>query len=195
MQHRSDARLSVPLPMKPRSPLRDLTRAEHEEVDKLYSRFDISQAAGYRSFLSAQASAHLAIEGALDAAGAANVLEDWPGRRRGELVRADLAELGIEARGRAAPPPLRTDAEILGAVYVLEGSRLGGAVLSTRLSDGAPARFLTAPSRAGAWRKLLVLLDRRLDGPPAMQAAAGAARACFRCYAQAASLELEPLVV
>ena len=130
--------------MTPRSPLRDLTRAEHEAVDRLHTRFDLSQAAGYRAFLSAQASAFLAIEAALYSAGAADLVEDWPERRRSELLKADLAELGINPpRGQA--PPLPFEADLLGGIYVLEGSRLGGAVLSSRHPAGAPSRFLAAP--------------------------------------------------
>ena len=194
MPQGANARVSAVLPLRPRSPLRDLTRAEHAEVDELFSLFDISKDAGYRAFLSALSSAHLSIEAALDAAGAASIVDDWSARRRGHLVRADLADLGLEAGHPAGPPPLRTDAEMLGAIYVLEGSRLGGAVLATRLANGAPARFLTAPSRPGAWRDLLMLLNDRLEGSAERDVAAGTARACFRCFAEAASLELEPRV-
>ena len=175
----------------PRSPLRDLTRAEHEAVDRLYSRFDLSQAAGYRAFLAAQASAFLAIEAALDSAGAADFVEDWPERRRSELLKADLAELCIDPpRGEA--PPLPSEADLLGGIYVLEGSRLGGALLSSRLPAGTPARFLAARSRPGAWRKLLILRDRKLERAEAREAAAEAARAAFRCFEQSALTQLEP---
>lgn len=178
--------------MTPRGVLRALTRAEHAAVDQLFLTFDLSEATGYRSFLMAQGSAHIAIEDALEVAGAARVLDDWPGRRRGDLLRADLAEIGPRPLHPVPPPAFRTDAEILGGIYVLEGSRLGGAVLSRKVAADAPTRFLAGPSFAGAWRSVQALLDRRLDSPSSIDAAVEAARACFRCFELAGRLELEP---
>lgn len=194
LQHDIRERLSPPLPMIARSRLREATRAEHAAVDALFSRFDLSQAAGYRSFLRATASAHLGIEAALDAAGAARLVADWPERRRGDLLRADLADLGIKAGEGIAPPAFSSEAEVLGGIYVVEGSRLGGALLSSRIAPGTPARFLTAPARPGAWRNLLVLLDRHLDDPAQLELAVSAARACFRRFERAAISEMELLV-
>lgn len=180
--------------MTVRSPLRDPTRADHDAVDRLFSRFDLSRTVGYRSFLAAQAAAFIPVERALEDAGAASVVDDWADRRRADRLRADLADLGGDVVRAVAPPALRTEAAILGVVYVLEGSRLGGAMLSRRLAPGSPARFLTAPARPGAWRALLRLLDRKLARPAECFAAAEAARACFRCFEDAALLELESLV-
>lgn len=181
--------------MTPRSQLREQTRPEHEAVDRLFSRFDLAQTAGYRSFLCALARAHLGIEEGLDAAGAASLVADWPERRRADLLRADLADLGIEAPRSAGTPSLATEAEMLGAIYVIEGSRLGGAVLSSRLAGEAPARFLAARARPGAWRQLLALLDARLDDPASLGSAVAAARACFRCFERSAVTQMEPLFV
>jgi heme oxygenase len=66
---------------------------------------------------------------------------NWPRRRRSELVRRDLGRLGWSASRVAelptAVPPFRvgivTDAEVLGWLYVSEGSTLGGAVIDRRL--------------------------------------------------------------
>src|SRR5689334_6570101 len=118
---------AAPRPLSAGKVLRDATAAAHDEVDALFSRVDLTNAAGYRAFLSAQAFAHLAVEAALDAAGAERVIADWPERRRAALLRADLAELGIAAE-QGSPPSLSGAASIAGAAYVLEGSRLGGAM-------------------------------------------------------------------
>lgn len=60
------------------------------------------------------------IEAALDRADAVRLLPEWPSRRRGHLLPrpADVAAVSYS-----------TDAEIWGGLYVLEGSRLGAAVL------------------------------------------------------------------
>ena len=44
---------------------------------------------------------------------------------------------------------------LLGGLYVIEGSRLGGALLKRGLPAGTSARFLNAPAEPGAWRRLI----------------------------------------
>jgi len=180
--------------MTARSRLREATRVEHATIDRLFSRFNLAQALGYRAFLRALARAHIGIEDALTAAGAASLVDDWPERRRADLLRADLADLDIETGGEIAPPAISTEAEVLGGMYVVEGSRLGGALLSSRIAPEMPARFLTAPVPPGAWRNLLILLDHRLDDPAKLDLAIGAARACFQHFERAAISEMEQLV-
>lgn len=75
--------------------------------------------------------------------GAAGALR-WPRRRRGEVIRHDLLRLGFTVRDLAAvaeaPPPFAalppTSAEVLGWLYVSEGSTLGGAVVDRALRAG-----------------------------------------------------------
>lgn len=182
------------VPVTPRAHLRAATRPDHEAVDRIFSQFDLARMDGYRSLLVAQASAHLAMEDALGRAGAARLLDDWPGRRRADLLRADLADLGAPTAPPVVPPGFAGESEIFGGLYVLEGSRLGGALLSSRVPPGAPARFLTAPQATGAWRKLVGLLDLRLACPSALEAAVRSARACFECFALAGRQELETVL-
>jgi heme oxygenase len=110
------------------------------------------------------------------------LLADWPERRRGELIAADLAELGAELPEPIAPPRLGGEASMLGALYVLEGSRLGGALLKRSLSDRVPCRFLAAPQQPGAWRKLLAKLDECLYEPARVGEACDTARQVFRRF-------------
>lgn len=171
--------------------LRSATSAEHAEVDRLFSAFDLSQPAGYRAFLAAQAPAYLGIERSLDSAGAGRLVDDWPQRQRAALLHADLEDLGMEPRAEAAVLRFSSDPALLGGVYVLEGSRLGGALLARSIPPGAPARFLRAPAPPGAWRSLLRVLDDRLRSPSDLELAVDAARASFGCFAQAAAQQLE----
>jgi heme oxygenase len=67
------------------------------------------------------------------------------------LLEADLQALGQDPRTLPhcpAPPRLRDVAEAFGCVYVLEGSTLGGRVISrhvqARLGADVPRRFLDA---------------------------------------------------
>jgi heme oxygenase len=168
--------------MKARQALRAGTASEHERVDRLFSRFDLSRIEDYRLFLSAQAAAHLPVEAALDTAGAERIVEDWPTRRRAALLLADLEELGLPQPRPMEAPELKDDAAILGAIYVLEGSRLGGAMLKRSLPDIAPKRFLGATQAPGNWRKLLESLDHFLYETVALESALLAAKQVFERF-------------
>lgn len=176
-----------------RAALRSGTAEDHRRVDALFSRADLSQRAGYTRFLTAQAAAFLPVEAALDAAGAAAILPDWPGRRRSALLRADLAALGAPVPDAVAVPAFAGEADIWGAVYVLEGSRLGGALLRKALSPGLPSAFLGAPAAPGAWRNLLIRLDESLSGPEGTARATAAAKQVFDLFRQAGERYLERL--
>ncbi|RDE05481.1 biliverdin-producing heme oxygenase [Sphingomonas aracearum] len=176
--------------MKAHLALRHATRARHEEVDAAFGRFRLDDRAGYAAFLQTQAAAHLPVERALEEAGAGQVLPDWAARRRAPLLRADLADLGMAA-DELPPPSLTGEAAILGAIYVLEGSRLGGAYLVRGVPLSLPRRFLSAPAAPGSWRALQAHLDARLADDAALEAAITAADTIFACFATAGRQQLE----
>jgi heme oxygenase len=177
--------------MSARAALRAATRDEHDVVDGIFSRFDLSDPDQYRRFLRAQAAAHLPTERALEQAGIAVLVPNWPDRRRTSLIEADLAELGLGAIEEVSAPRFIGAAGALGGLYVLEGSRLGGAMLKRQLSADQPQRFLGAPGEAGAWRALLATLDESLAAEADLDAAIGAARSVFRSFALAGRNEWE----
>jgi heme oxygenase len=164
-----------------RMALRAATRGEHDRVDAVFAAVDLGDASTYRRFLLAQGAAHLAVEAALDAAGAERVLPDWPARRRGVLLRADLNDLGVSDLVTAPPPAIEGQAAVFGAVYVLEGSRLGGQVLKRSVGQGLPVRFLGASDPAG-WRRLLDMLDEFLSRPEEIATGIKAAREVFGVF-------------
>ena len=168
--------------MKARAALRAATAEEHERVDQLFSRFDLSEAEDYRRFLLAQATAFLPIEAKLDELDAAALVEDWPLRRRGDALKADLADLGEALPAPLAAPEFGDPSAMLGAIYVLEGSRLGGALLKRSIPADLPRRFLDAPQMPGSWRKLLELLDAFLYEPDRVHSAVGGARHVFHRF-------------
>jgi heme oxygenase len=163
--------------------LRAATAAAHERVDAIYSQFDLADRDGYRRFLLAQAIAFLPVEAALDAAGAEMFILDWPERRRAHLIRADLDELGEEAVPAMAPPLIAGAGAVLGAAYVIEGSRLGGKLLRQAVPDELPRRFLDAPQKSASWRRLLENLDSRRYEPGFFEAAIHAAVDVFDRFA------------
>jgi len=118
-----------------RHTLRAATSDAHARVDAAFSRLDLACPADYRRFLAAQAGALLPLEAALDRAGAEAVLPDWPARRRSAALLEDLRRLG-QPPGRPLPVIGDGPGWVLGALYVLEGSRLGGQVLRRRVLAG-----------------------------------------------------------
>lgn len=166
--------------------LRDGTADRHARVDAAFSAFDLTKIEGYGDFLKAQAKAYLPVEDALDQAAAADLLPDWPSRKRGDALRDDMVCLGIAMPDLAAAPAFGDAGEIWGALYVIEGSRLGGRLLVRSVPDGLPAKFLTHTVQKSTWRSLLGRLDLSLDNDNARQKAVVAARTVFDLFESAA---------
>ena len=114
--------------------LREASRGSHDRLERrlalLDERLDLPR---YRLILCRFHAAWQGLEPRLAA-----LLDDpafFEPRRRGALLAADLAALGVDpAAIPAAPPPaLAGPASALGALYVLEGSTLGGRVILRHL--------------------------------------------------------------
>ncbi|QFY60944.1 biliverdin-producing heme oxygenase [Rhizobium grahamii] len=178
--------------MSLRSALRAQTSDCHAEVDTIFGRFDLSDPPQYSLFLSAHARIVPVVEMALEHAGIIELLPDWPERRRRELLTADLADLGVK------PPPLlegfivQQEAELWGAAYVLEGSKLGGAMLAKSVTAGLPARYLTPNGPRGSIKVFMDRLDEAAIADP--ETAISAARDVFALFRRAAEIELELVV-
>ncbi len=172
-------------PASPRFALRAATSDAHERLDARFSTFDLAHPVDYGAFLRAQAGAFFPMEDALDAAGAQSVVADWPERRRSAALRADLTALDLPEPAPVPVPLLASEAAILGALYVLEGSRLGGAMLVRRIPDTWPKTFLT-PGNPAAWRAFVTVLEERLSSRADIDEAAAAAASVFEAFASSA---------
>lgn len=150
-------------------------------MDAAYSTANLSDRDEYGRFLLAQAAAHLPVEQALEAGGISALLADWPERKRGDLIRSDLQAMGLPSPALETRPILNDEPSLLGAVYVLEGSRLGGQLLMRSVASSLPIAFLTA-SRPGAWREFTALLDARLVSRERIDAAISAACDVFALF-------------
>ena len=152
-------------------------------VDDAFSGYDLTELSGYRRFLLAHALALPAAEAAL-----APRLELPRWRERASLLAADLAELN-----ETMPVPLPFDlppavGAAWGALYVTEGSRLGGIVLARRVPSSYPARYLGARHESDEWRALLGAIDTTSDAGSSewIDGAIAGAVACFTLYQKAA---------
>jgi heme oxygenase len=95
---------------------------------------------------------------------------DFVARRRSSFIAEGLGSLGKSAvADRPASPDIHTSAEAMGALYVLEGSSLGGRVILKELKRrGASLAGLGFLDPYGAetgrrWRSFLIVLERELN--------------------------------
>lgn len=176
--------------MSARNTLREATREAHDRVDALFSRFDLGNRESYAEFLAVQAAAYLPIEAALDAGGIATLVADWGSHRRADALRADLAALGAPTFDPIEPPTFADPPALLGGAYVLEGSRLGGKMLSRVVRVSFPREFLAAAQPPGRWRAFIETIDRLLTSTDALERAATAALSTFDRFEQAARARL-----
>ncbi len=162
--------------------LRAATAVDHQRVDDRFGGFALDDVADYRCFLLAHARALPAVEAVLTADG--DDLPPW--RPRTSLLADDLARL--DASMPAPLPFVAQDAARWGALYVIEGSRLGGQLLARSVPAGSPAAYLSARHASGEWRILLQTLDARAERADDAwrDGALAGARATFDLYASAA---------
>jgi heme oxygenase len=166
--------------------LRERTREDHVRVDAAFSRFNLDDPLQYPHFLCAHARILPSMELALDPT---RLLTGWCGRTDALLL--DLHSLGHEAPSPVHFPVPRNAASRWGALYVIEGSRLGGKVLSSRLPPGTPKAYLCSEHPQGSWRFLLQMLDDlAMEGGSDWQAdAIQAAKAAFDMFTLAADAQ------
>ena len=137
------------------SRLRKATAGNHVAVDLEFSRYDLEDIASYGEFLEAHARALGCLEAKLTKDRAS--LPTWSPRMH--HLEADLQTLGLPL-----PTPLLLKGDFSGPMmhgllYVVEGSRLGSAVLSRRVAPAFPSTFLRAVHAQGEWQSLVTALD------------------------------------
>jgi heme oxygenase (biliverdin-IX-beta and delta-forming) len=151
-----------------RSLLREATTSDHERLDNLLAALDLQSFPGYRRFLEINAAALIPLEGALVAGGVRKLLPDWEHRARSEAMRADLSAVGGMARP-LAQPKIDGPFDLLGTLYVLEGSRLGAAYLIKSVERSADPRVSNATAYLGhgagerLWPSFVAVLESHAD--------------------------------
>lgn len=114
-------------------------------------------------------------------------------RRRSQALVQDLRSLGFAADETELPlcralPNCICEPEWLGALYVTEGSTLGGAPIARALEQAgfttAQRRFFEAygERRGAMWRTLLARLESHADDPGAAKKVERSAQALFEAF-------------
>lgn len=181
-----------------RAILREATGDVHRRLDDGMKALDLRAAPDYARFLAATAAALLPLETALQQAGIDRLLSDWPRRRRSEAILTDLRQLGTAPALRLRADWIDDEASMLGAAYVLEGSRLGGVLLRRQAQAASDPRLLAAGAFLAhgrdedLWPSFVAVLDTwRPDGEAQARAALSAGRsfALFEVAARAVMAE------
>lgn len=182
--------------------LRAATREEHERTERaIEGRFFGGSGGidreGYRQLLESFLGIYRPLEERLVPA-ARRHLPSFSYRRRAGRLERDLRVLGcsrarleeLPTLSRGELPVLDGPSRLLGCLYVVEGSELGGRVIRKRLEehlDGgalrADAFFATDPDRVRErWTAFRDELERRLAPGDSLGEAVSAARSTLRAY-------------
>jgi heme oxygenase len=166
--------------------LRDATRQAHDRLDRRFSALNLASISDYGDFLRSHAAAFLPVEQALERSGAAALIAGWHDIKRGDALKSDLDALGLASPPPESAPDFDGRAELLGGLYVLEGSRLGGKILHKAAGRGFPTRFLASRTPAGHWRSFVAMLEEMLYSDGDRATAGATAVRTFECFERAA---------
>lgn len=145
--------------------LRSATAAAHQRLDDAVSHDLDYGPDSYVRFLRGLARGIVPIEEALEHAGIETVVGDWPERRRTLAMTQDLADFGEAIPTTQSSITLDGLPEAIGALYVLEGSRLGSQLLLKQAlaSESAIVRSATRHLAHGQcqkfWPSFVAILD------------------------------------
>lgn len=165
--------------------LRERTQAAHSELDALLGVLDSMNV--YARYLHGQLAFRESMETALAHTSFPDWFEGWRPLSIAPAIRADMADLKIEAPGALSATSitcLEEPSGLAGAVYVLQGASLGARLLYQNalglgLSSLFGARHLASQAEdRESWRRVLQILDH--DGID-QDKAASAALAVFKC--------------
>ena len=171
--------------------LRRVTSPWHQTTEDAFACFDVATLEGARAFLRAQSRAVLPLEADIGARGILEFVPDWPSRMRGDALCQDLQTLKTQP-AEPLPVILMSQLQALGALYVLEGSRLGGALLHRRAMDSRVPAVRDATGffghKAGpqGWRRFLTILNTAGRDNPALLELQIGAETAFALFGKAA---------
>jgi heme oxygenase len=178
--------------------LRAATRAHHQRVDRLIDLRRLGDRGHYQRVLQV-------LDGFLggwEACAAGALPPAWHAwlrqRSRRPFLQQDLRVLGVPALQRRHPMPLLPNAAAAwGSVYVMEGSALGGQVITRGLADaglrpdsGAAYFHGWGAATRAMWGEARALLEQQLAEPASLEQACRGACATF----DALALHLECIV-
>lgn len=170
--------------------IREATQMSHSRLDVALAKLDLAIPLYYEGFLRSQAEALFPIEAALEACGIENLIPDWTQRVRTPALERDLTTLNMTCNPLPLPD-FRSAAEMFGAVYVLEASRMGARVMLARLAEhpDSEAMNATAYLRHGFgkrfWPSFLDVLESHPDAQADTEGVVNGAAITFAMFEKA----------
>lgn len=170
--------------------LRRSTAAAHAHLEDRLQVFDRLASEGAAPLLGRFYGLHRPVEQALERWAVRMPELELHRRRKAGALERDLERAGVRAAARArlprlSAPPLRTAGQVLGVMYVLEGSTLGGRAIHKecrrRGLDPAGLSFFDVygADTGPLWRSFCDLLQTHGGGSETARQAASAAVAMF----------------
>jgi heme oxygenase (biliverdin-IX-beta and delta-forming) len=177
-----------------RTMLRARTAALHDELDRMVNSFCIGDSLRLGRLLAIHYDALWLLVPALERARADHVCPGWEARSRLAAIEEDLKVLHIRPyRTHAHPPLFVREPEIWGALYAIEGSRLGNRILLRHVTEfgGEKERratqFLSHGLENGAvWGNFVAQLDDLRYCDEAIELAVLGAERVFKTYLNSA---------
>lgn len=122
------------------SSIKEATKAEHQNLEKkvVQKLKSIRSNSDYADLLKHFYAYFSHIEEIIKPFIVADVLPDYPQRRNSSYINADIIALGADINDLPATtvPVINNTIEALGALYVLEGSIMGGSIIVKMLEKG-----------------------------------------------------------
>ena len=193
------ASVQVPASSSILTRLRLETRCEHEAVERVLDLMDAALTEGtYRQRLAQFYGFYGPLEAALQTRCVLHLASLLPRLNKTALLQQDLQRLGVSTADLPLCrqlPPIQTQAEVLGCLYVMEGATLGGRLITQHVQ----ATFGIMPSTGGsffegyghdtgknwqAMRQLLIAGATDLQSENDMVASAVATFSALRCWCQ-----------
>lgn len=168
--------------------LRAHTAELHRRLDEKVSDQSIMTDGGYRRFLTMHARIIPAAEQWLVGKPEFHAIPDANSRLRSTALARDLQLLNISVPTSGNMSFLTETASVAGMCYVLEGSRLGGAYLVSKIAGNGgqhPVNFLVHGRERPLWKTFVEWLSSREVSRRSIDGATDAAENMFRAYLEA----------
>lgn len=164
--------------VSPLDAVRAATAANHRRAEQSFAALIEAFPISYGRYLRAHASAFPAVGRAIAAA-----MEWQPWEARWRDLLQDLSQLGLTAPEPVAVAVAGSTDEALGMAYVLEGSRMGSAIILKAMPDQAATSYLRGGLDTAPWKQLKARLTAA--DPAAAPGVIRGAQAAFAAFCDA----------
>lgn len=172
--------------------IKETTKAEHQNLEKqvVLKLKAIRSNEDYADLLKHFFAYFSHIEATIKPFITASVLPDYAQRRNSTYIKADILELGADITDLpfTTVPKIENAVQALGALYVLEGSIMGGSIIVKMLEKGGVTKGVSFFSGYGEatgmmWGNFIAVLNAQAKTEQEAQEAIVAANETFKHFA------------